>query len=291
MIIANILGGLGNQMFQYACGYTLAEKNKTQLKLDVTGFQEYSLRSFELDKFDLQTEKATIDEIRQMKYKPISFVEKLARKLVKKSRPLSKNYYKEPHLHFDPTLFERGGDLYIEGYWQSEKYFAEYRDILLKKFTLKKNMHNETQNYRKQIASSDSVSLHIRRGDYVENSETNSFHGTCSVDYYRGAVEKIGEKIPNSHFFIFSDDLGWAIENLFFIENKTFVELPESVPDHEEMYLMSRCEHNIVANSSFSWWGAWLNSNSDKIVIAPKRWFNDVTINTEDLIPKEWIQL
>ena len=135
------------------------------------------------------------------------------------------------------------------------------------------------------------VSLHIRRGDYVSNPVTNNYHGTCSLAYYKKAVLLLKEKIENPSFFIFSDDLLWARENLDFINDMTFIDLDKSIPDHEEMHLMSQCKHNIIANSSFSWWGAWLNENSDKIVIAPKKWFSDNTINTEDLIPAKWMRI
>jgi len=145
--------------------------------------------------------------------------------------------------------------------------------------------------FAQQILAKESISLHIRRGDYVSNVYTNSVHGTCSLDYYQQAVTLLESKLNNPHFFIFSDDLAWAKEHLSFIENVTFVELDVNIPDHDEMFLMSQCLHHIIANSSFSWWGAWLNKNLDKIVIAPKRWFIDETYNTSDLIPDAWIRL
>jgi hypothetical protein len=111
------------------------------------------------------------------------------------------------------------------------------------------------------------------------------------LSYYHSAIKTITEQVENPHFFIFSDDLDWVKDNLDFIDNKTFIELDENTPDHEEMFLMSQCKHNIIANSSFSWWGAWLNQNMDKIVIAPKKWFNDTTKDTSDLIPNTWVRL
>lgn len=278
-------------MFQYACGYALARKNNNVLKLDITGFHNYPLRKYELDKFSLEVVFARSDEIEQLKYKPISFVRKMVRRLLKKKIPHSSCYYKEPHFHVDSALFKNKRDLYIEGYWQSEKYFSEYRDELLQLFTLKDEIHGETQLYKENIDKIESVSLHIRRGDYITDHKTNNYHGICSVDYYRDAVEMIIRNISDPHFFIFSDDLDWAKENLDFIDNITFVEIQKNIPDHEEMYLMSICKHNIIANSSFSWWGAWLNQNTDKIVIAPKKWFNDSSIDTSDLTPQEWTKL
>jgi len=232
-----------------------------------------------------------VEEVNALKYKQESLVAKVLRKLRKKPIPLSNYYYKEPHYNFDANVYDSKGASYFEGYWQSEKYFLEYREQLLQEFILKKELSNQSKAYRKKILSTASISLHIRRGDYVTNAHTNSVHGTCSMIYYRTSVEEIKSQIIDAHFFIFSDDLVWAKENLNSIENITFIDLAKDVPDHEEMILMSLCKHNIIANSSFSWWGAWLNQNNKKIVIAPKQWFTDTSINTNDLIPSSWTRL
>jgi hypothetical protein len=283
-------------MFQYACGYALSQSNNTPLKLDITGFDDYPLRSYELDKFNLQADYASEEEIKRLKYKPLSLAEKAISKILRKGIPFSDHYYsdhyyKERHFHYDPDLRKVGQDIYLDGYWQSEKYFAAYRDELLRTFTLKADLHEQTLRYQKMIEETEAVSLHIRRGDYVSNPHTNSVHGTCSLEYYQNAVRYITVRVKDPHFYIFSDDLAWAKENLVFIDGITFVKLDDKVPDHEEMYLMSQCKHNIIANSSFSWWGAWLNQNTQKIVIAPKKWLNDNTINTNDLIPEGWLRL
>jgi len=213
------------------------------------------------------------------------------RKVRKQGKALSDNSYKESHFNFDDKVYNKTENIYFEGYWQSEKYFLNYREDLLEEFTLKKELHPKSKEYENKIREVQSVSLHIRRGDYVTNTHTNSVHGTCSLQYYRDAVKEIEIKVEDPHFFIFSDDLAWVKENLDFIDNVAFVELDKEIPDHEEMVLMSLCKHNIIANSSFSWWSAWLNQNDKKIVIAPKKWFNDQTINTEDLIPNTWIKI
>ena len=291
MIIVNIIGGLGNQMFQYAIGKAIAIKSKQKLKLDTTSFQHYTLRNYELDVFNIDTEIASKEEINHLKYNKPSFVEKLYIILNKKSLPLKNRYYKEKKFQFDTEILSLRQSIYLEGYWQSEKYFITHKDILIKEFTPKKEISHQSSLFHKMMQAKTSVSLHIRRGDYVNNPTTNSFHGTCSLDYYKNAVSFITKKIDNPHFFIFSDDLIWAKENLNFITQITFVELNKDIPDYEEMYLMSQCKHNIIANSSFSWWGAWLNQNSDKIVISPKKWFRDKTVDTIDLIPSSWIRL
>jgi len=291
MIIVNILGGLGNQMFQYAFAYSILDKKNAIVKLDIEDFNTYDLRKYELAIYNVSLDLASVDEINTLKYKQETLFERVVRKLKRTSSPLSENYYKEADFHYGSKVYELNDDIYFQGYWQSEKYFLNYRGALLKEFRLGNSLHRESKSYEEKINQSESVSLHIRRGDYVSNAHTHSVHGTCTLEYYKNAVSYVTSNAENVHFFIFSDDLTWAQENLGFIDNITFVELKENTPDHEEMYLMSQCKHNIIANSSFSWWGAWLNQNQNKMVIAPSMWFNDTTINTKDLIPKEWIQL
>ncbi len=271
MIIVNIIGGLGNQMFQYAMGRSLAIKSKQKLKLDLAAFENYPLRNFELDVFNIDPEIASKEEINQLKENKLNFTEK--------------------YFHFDSEILGLDQSTFLVGYWQSEKYFINYKDIILKEFILKNELSHQSSQFQKAIESTISVSLHIRRGDYITNPTTNSFHGACSLEYYKNAVSLIVNRVDKPQFFIFSDDLDWAKENLNFIEKITFIKLNENIPDHEEMYLMSQCKHNIIANSSFSWWGAWLNQNVDKIVIAPEKWFLDETMNTKDLIPDTWIHL
>lgn len=291
MHIVNILGGLGNQMFQYAFAYTLSKDQNSMVKLDIHDFEGYDLREYELDIFNVSLPLATQTEVNKLKYKNETLFQKVLRKIKRRPIPFTNSYYREPHFHHDDKVLSLTGDIYFEGYWQSEKYFLKYKNDLLKEFTLKKGLHSQSQNYMEQIISTEAVSLHIRRGDYVTNQHTNSVHGTCPIEYYQKAVQKIEEGRKAPHFFIFSDDLEWAKDNLSFIENLTFIELDANVPDHEEMILMSKCQHNIIANSSFSWWGAWLNQNENNMVIAPKKWFNDSSKNTKNLIPSGWIKL
>ncbi len=142
-----------------------------------------------------------------------------------------------------------------------------------------------------QIESTNAVSLHIRRGDYVKVKETNDFHGVCSIAYYETAIELITNKINDPVFYIFSDDMDWVKKNFNIRQNHVFVDANDAATNYEDMRLMSLCKHNIIANSSFSWWGAWLNPSSSKTVIAPKKWMKDPSIETIDLIPGNWIRL
>ena len=287
-MIVNILGGLGNQMFQYAFAYSLSKRKGIEVKLDISSFDTYELREYELALFNISLLTANSEEIQALKYRSENLIQKIIRQLRRKSRYLANTYYREAHYHFDKDAYETKESKYLDGYWQSEMYFLQFRDDLLKEFSLKEPFHQQSEIFKNEIENSKSVSLHIRRGDYVTNSHTNSVHGTCSLEYYRNSVKEIAKQINNPHFFIFSDDLDWAKKNLIFIDNLTFVELGGGIPAHEELILMSLCKHNIIANSSFSWWGAWLNQNKKKIVIAPEKWFSVDDFNTKDLIPNGW---
>ena len=139
--------------------------------------------------------------------------------------------------------------------------------------------------------AASSVSVHVRRGDYVNDPKTNAYHGTCSLDYYKKAVEIIRNKVKDPVFFIFSDDAEWVKKNFNIDEQQVLVSEPEKLSLTEELKLMASCRHSVVANSSFSWWGAWLNNNNEKMVIAPQKWFADPLIDTSDLIPSAWIRI
>lgn len=295
MITVNIIGGLGNQMFQYAFGYAISKENSIKIKLDIRGFDAYNLRDYELGLFNFE-ENPEFEStygflLNQLHGKSNTPLIKAYRKVLRGLLRFSKFYYQEKEeFVFDKDVFSVKIDTYFYGYWQNEKYFKKYRKELLEIFTLK-NIHSKTIEYQQQIIKSEAVSLHIRRGDYVTDTHTNSVHGTCDVKYYKRAVMEVLKSKKQAHFFIFSDDLDWAKSNLDFIDNKTFVRLESDVPDHEEMYLMSQCKHNIIANSSFSWWGAWMNKNSTKIVIAPKKWFKNLKINQNQIVPHDWIKI
>lgn len=295
MITINIIGGLGNQMFQYAFGYAISKEKSVKIKLDTSGFDVYDLRSYELSLFNIEENSdlkpAYIFLLNQLNGKNNTLLIKTFRKMLRGLLRFTSFYYQEKkEFVFDKDVFNIKIDTYFYGYWQNEKYFKKYRKELLEIFTLK-NIHPKTIEYQQQIVKSDAVSIHIRRGDYVTDTHTNSVHGTCDVRYYKRAVMEVLKNKKQAHFFIFSDDLDWAKKNLDFIDNKTFVRLESEIPDHEEMHLMSKCKHNIIANSSFSWWGAWMNKNSTKIVIAPKKWFKNSKMNQSQIVPHDWIKI
>jgi hypothetical protein len=286
MIIANLKGGLGNQMFQYALGRTLALKNNDVLKLDTGSLSKAEVlgniyRPFDLEFFAIEKAIATPDEIQAVHY-PFGVMFKLLDILKRK-------ILRQSHVVFEPNILDLNGDIYLDGYFQSPRYFESIRETLLKDFTLREPLSPSGQVLAAQIKSTTAASLHVRRGDYVANKRVLKENGVCSPAYYYKAVEKITTTVINPTFFVFSDDMSWVKENLQLPKGTVFVS-DTSLYAPQELYLMSLCQHNIIANSSFSWWAAWLNQNPDKVVIAPTPWFNTIAYD-KDLIPESWIQL
>jgi len=256
MIISKIQGGLGNQLFQWAYGKFLSIKYKTELFLDLN-FYKYQIgntpRDFELIKFP-------------------NFIYNPPTPNNKKTIQISDDFnYKE-------LSYDNNHNYYLNGYWQSEKYFKNISDTI-------KNELRPTNEILEKLNSKikkKSVSLHVRRTDYIDS---NGFHPTQPIEYYNNALNIIGNY---NQILIFSDDISWCKNNLKY-ENSIFIENQTSI---EDLWLMSLCEHNIIANSSFSWWGAWLNNNENKKVIAPKKWFGEhANLNTDNIIPDNWIKL
>jgi hypothetical protein len=283
MIIVKLIGGLGNQMFQYAIGRHIAEKNNIEFKLDITEFEIYDLHKYSLNHFNIIEKLASNDEI--YKFNLRKNFEKIFNKINLYS---GKKYIKEKKFAFNEKLLKIKNNAYIDGYWQSEKYFKKIENIIRKEFVINKAQSAKNKEVTNMIKECNSISIHIRRGDYINNKHTSQLHNTCGLDYYNRTIDYINKNNKNPHFFVFSDDPQWAKDNLktelpiYFIDNNNVN------TNYEDLRLMSQCNHNIIANSSFSWWGAWLNNNPDKIVIFPRTWFNDRSIETKDLIPKKW---
>lgn len=285
-------------MFQYALGRHLAEKNSTILKLDVSGFEAYKLRRYNLHCFNIWEHITTAEEIRVFKTNSTSWVSKNISRIGNKiGFPgfATSTYYRDCRIvqeksrSYDPTVFEARGDIYLQGYWQSEKYFLDIRDILLREFTVKHEQDLQSQTISKQIHETESISLHVRRGDYMNNPMTKQVHGVCSLAYYQKAIKYIIQQIPDAHFYIFSDEPGWVKHNLKIDYPVTVVDHNDVTINYEDLRLMSQCKHHIIANSSFSWWGAWLCRYKDKIVVAPKRWFANGETDAASRFPSTWV--
>lgn len=290
MVIARISGGLGNQLFQYALGKSLALLNNTSLYIDLSYYKyEYETdtpRKFKLHPFALDC--SILDT------SPYVYVSKATKLLPNRSFRPFVQFVKEEQFHIDPAVLETRANLIIlDGCWQSEGYFANCADVIRKDLTFKRETGDLFASYKAKIERTDvPVSLHIRRGDYVSHPEFSQSFGFLGLDYYNKAIPVMAQRFPNATFFIFSDDPEWVRENLPLNVPHEFVINTGRDADLDDLQLMSLCDHHIIANSSFSWWGAWLNPKRNKLVIAPERWFkNKPSWDTKDLIPAAWMRI
>lgn len=292
MIVVKLIGGLGNQMFQYAAGKALAMHHNTELYLDVSGLlgspnDACTPRKFELGAFHIRAEIAGQAQLSQFDAEESVWV--------RKYKSMFPFWFKQVRLNesqsgFYSRFFKLPANTYLNGYWQTENYFLQNRQGLLADFTLKKTSEGYNQ-ILEQINSCNSVSLHVRRGDYVTLAVANEFHGVLPLRYYKDAMSYLNTIQKQLVYFVFSDDIPWCRKNLNFLTEVRYVDGGQSgLLPQEELVLMSRCKHHIIANSSFSWWGAWLNRQHDTTVIAPVKWFNKLQ-QPKDLIPKRWIRL
>jgi hypothetical protein len=287
MVAVNIYGGLGNQLFQYAFGKSIATLSEDDLYIDTSLFENYDLRNFQLDKFNVCYQQSTSNKLGiyniNNKYKLHAL------RLINKYLKLFPNIFFEKELWvFDDKVFNSTSIIYV-GYWQSFKYFENIRDLLLQEFTLKNSIGKINLDILSKITASNSISIHIRRGDYVA---TNSNHtiSVCSIAYYEEAIKIMIDDIQDPVFFIFSDDIEWVKSNLNLTARKcVYVDNNSSNPEFD-LELMKNCKHNIIANSTFSWWGAWLNDTNGKKIIAPKIWMYGAPVS-KDLVPSDWILL
>lgn len=291
MIISKILGGLGNQMFQYAVGRSLSERLGVEFKLDTHSFEVHEFRGYGLCNFKIKEVFATKEEVKEITRKDSDV--SLFSKLFKKKNKYGPFLIQEkPLFVFNKRFLSLTDNVLLNGYWQNEKYFENIRDTLIEDFVLKEPMSDKSIELKKEIASSQSVSLHIRRGDYAHNEKVNRQYGLCSLEYYKRAVDYLEKEVGGDlKFFIFSDEPQWAKENLEINYPLVVVDHNGRDKDFEDMMLMSACKHQIIANSTFSWWGAWLNENKEKIVVTPEKWFLAKKYDTSELIPKNWIRI
>jgi hypothetical protein len=288
LICIKILGGLGNQMFQYAFGRSVADKFGTNLVLDLSWFIENkssTVRNFELNEFKIDYEVYSTQKESNVLFLGLKALNFLYQK-IRKQNIQQKHFFIENGLFYNDKISKISPPCYLVGYWQSEKYFSSNRETILNHFKLRNESITDESPYIEDIKNNNSVSVHIRRTDFSQ-----SVHGILSIEYYQKAIKKLLQKTDQPLFFIFSDDIEWAKGQFLPLKNVVFVEKSES---YKDLFLMSQCKNNIIANSSFSWWGAWLNQNPDKLVLSPKDWYlNSKTLNNQidDLIPSTWIKI
>lgn len=295
MIITDLKGGLGNQMFEYAAGLALSLKKGTDHKVRISHFQPAggvnteTARELRLTSFNVSLNIATDEEIKRVQY-PYPIISKIF-SLV--------NFYLLVHdyIKYPILLNKNTKDIYLNGHFPSEDYFIDYADIIRKEFTLRKEYQTkEFNDFCSKIAEDGktSVSIHVRRGDYVTNSYANKHHGLLDVDYYSRAVKMIKDKYGDIQPYVFTEfkeDIEWVKENMPFVGEKAIYLKDYDFDSPQSIILMSKCSNNIIANSSFSWWGAWLNQNPDKIVIAPKNWLKNGDGRNKRIVPDSWTRI
>jgi len=285
MKIVKILGGLGNQMFQYAFYLSLCRRYKV-VKVETGDFDTYDLHNgLELEKiFNIKLDRVApfMAKLYDSNNRTWAF-----RKL-RRMMNLKHAYYQEPSLFkLDYNVFIDSRPMIYWGYWQNENYFKDIANVIREKFSFKEPIDKKNTETYSLIANCNSVSIHIRRGDYIGHELLG---GICDLAYYQKAIDLIHNRIDHPHFFIFSNDIDWCQENLK-VSHSTFISWNSGKESYKDMQLMALCKHNIIANSSFSWWGAWLNENPDKIVITPKVWTNNPIDKDSFSVPQNWIAL
>lgn len=290
MIVSQLYGGLGNQLFQYAMGRALAARRQTTLALDTSKFETYTLRSYRLQHFAITARPLTARERRAL-HIPSERTGVVRRLISRVVRTPFMPVVRERSFRFDACVLQAPAHCYLEGYWQSPKYFASIESVIRREFRLCEPLTDSDAAMKSRMARQASVSVHVRRGDYISNRTTALYHGTCSPAYYLSAEDRLRRLLGELTLFVFSDDPAWCEANLRF-KSRTFI-VRQDGPDRDyvDLELMSSCQHHIIANSTFGWWGAWLCPNPAKIVITPKNWFQDSNISAEDLVPENWLRL
>ena len=283
-IIVKLDGRMGNQMFQWAFARAYEAKNGTMPIFDD------SKETLKLTPFKLSQNIKTVEKPLWNKFlrKTVPF-RNLRNQLteLKFDLPISKEDY---YSKFSPALLEASAPVYIQGFFQTEKYFTHIREKLLHDFVLLKKADGRNKKMLYKIKNTNSFSIHFRRGDYTKNRVAKIF-GKISKKYYYDAVEYIKQNTDEQiTLFVFSDDINWVKKNIKFEYETIYVDINSGKKGYFDIELMKNCKHNIIANSSFSWWGAWLNENPDKIVVTPTPWMNDINDNY-DIIPNNWISI
>jgi hypothetical protein len=292
MIGVRLQGGLGNQLFQYAAGLRLALRHRTILTLDLRWLGDSGTetrRRFELDAFAIEARRVG---------RPADSA--LGRRIGRACRrigalreawhPLGLRSLVERGHAFNSALLDAPDDVYLQGYWQSEKYFKDVEPVVRAQLRIVPSPAPAITEWVHELPRVEAVAIHVRRGDYLTSPSNRRFHGVLPAEYYRAAVAEVVRHVPRPEFFVFSDDAAWCESSLALPCRFTVMD-GSARRSYEDLRLMSLCRHHVVANSAFSWWGAWLANAPGGVVIAPRRWFLDSTVDTRDLTPASWIRL
>lgn len=282
-VTVRVNGGLGNQLFQYAAARSLALDRRAKLMLDLSFYDKRRHRSYQLNEFAIRADN--ISSVHRFRW--VHSLRKLGNRLLRLDAP----EYFEPHFQFDRGLQNLEVPCVLNGYFQSPYYFQHHAETIRQELRPPEIQTEESRHLAEVLASPDSVSVHVRRGDYVTNAKAHQVFAECGADYYRRALERVPQGGP---VVVFSDDIAWAQDNLPKVREFIFAGHSGSTgrrSNLEDLWLMTRAEHHIIANSTFSWWGAWLAENQQGTTIAPDQWFRESREKSVDLIPGHWIRL
>jgi hypothetical protein len=288
-ICVRLMGGLGNQMFQYAVGRATAHRLGVELLVDDRYLQRRQQHSgFALDAFRLRGR--TADAAVHSAFPEIKW--RVSRALRRQIRPLW-GFFHERGMGYDPSIRDVQAGMLLSGFWQSWRYFQDVAPTLREEFVLDTPWPKEAEQLLNEFADpgrGDSVALHVRRGDYAHSPDALRRHGLCTAEYYNQAMSQMVRRVPRAVFRVFSDDPDWVRHNLQLPAGTEFISRPTFRPEHDLM-LMAGCRHQIIANSTFSWWAGWLNVSPGKVVIAPSPWFDEPGMDNADRWPEGWLLL
>jgi hypothetical protein len=291
-VIVRLMGGLGNQLFQYAAGRAAALKSQSRLRLDVSWYANRIDREYVLSHFDIQEDLLSSRESLLLRYWTDHRKHRRAKAAVKwLMPPLRVTCFSDPAGPADPTLFAGEGHWLLEGFWQSPIYFDAIGDLIRRELNVRSAPNERNAALENSFGDCESVAVHVRRGDYVSDPRANRVHGTCDRDYYEAAATLVCDRVASPKFFVFSDDLDAARNELRLPGPTEFID--GNTNSWDDLRLMRSCRHHIIANSTFSWWGAWLAAHPAQVVIAPKDWFRPgakPAHHADDLIPASWIR-
>ncbi len=295
IVISKLAGGLGNQLFQYTVGRQLSLQKNVALVLDTSFYESQEVRSFKLQHFNIQAE--TTSSLKDSHFIKLCTGTNLSSKFYQTTQKFLpkriRTFYKESKLWgYESTLYKTSPPIYLKGFWQHYKYYEQLHPQIITELTPRENPDEETKAIFNSLSKDEfSVSVHIRRGDYITNPEAK-FMGVLPLDYYLKGIRIIQEKIKDPAFYFFSDDLQWVKDNLKIDARSNYMDIGQGKKDYLELYLMSKCRHNIIANSTFSWWSAFLNQHPNKIVVSPHQWVSDPEKNKGIQIQfPDWIKL
>jgi len=293
-VVVRLIGGLGNQMFQYAAARAVAVRCNAPLILDISGFAGEAERRFALSPFCIRAKKFDLAPSwsrRNSRWGKIfqRFADGVNRRVA--THKFGIPIYREKSFRYDSGVPALQAPVYMDGYFQSEKYFAGCRNVIFEDFQISHPPRSEARTLLKRIQASDAICMHIRRGDYVTDPATKAFHGLCSMDYYCRGLQDIVKNLAQPECFVFSDDPAWVHDNVKLDLPMTVVDIHGPDEAHEDLRLMAACHSYVIANSSMSWWGAWLGRRAGKRVIAPRQWVQAASLDTRDVIPDDWVRL